>query len=106
MRCDLPTALKWSHPLEKEGAFPRDTKRRKSERQIPYDVTYMWNLKYNTDELIYKRETDSQTQIIDSWLPRSVEGVRGLDWGFGVSRGTLFYTGWINHKVLLLSTGN
>ena len=29
------------------------------ERQIPYDITYMWNLKYDTNEFIY--ETDSQT---------------------------------------------
>ena len=44
---------------------PRDyhTKQSKSdiERQIPYDITYMWNLKYNTNEHIYKMETDSQT---------------------------------------------
>ena len=25
-----------------------------------YDITYMWNLKYNTNEPIYKTETDSQ----------------------------------------------
>ena len=31
------------------------------ERQIPYDITYMWNLKYNTNKLIYETETDSQT---------------------------------------------
>ena len=31
------------------------------ERRIPYDITYMWNLKYDTNELTYKRETDSQT---------------------------------------------
>ena len=31
------------------------------ERQIPYDITYIWNPKYNTNELIYKTETDSQT---------------------------------------------
>ena len=31
------------------------------ERQIPYDITYMWNLKYDTNKLIYKTETDSQT---------------------------------------------
>ena len=31
------------------------------ERQIPYDLTYMWNLKYDTNELIYETETDSQT---------------------------------------------
>ena len=30
------------------------------ERQIPYDITYMWNLKYDTNEPIYKTETDSQ----------------------------------------------
>ena len=29
------------------------------ERQILYDITYMWNLKNNTDEAIYKTETDS-----------------------------------------------
>ena len=44
---------------------PRDyhTKQSKPERerQIPYDITYMWNLKYNTNELNYQRETDSQT---------------------------------------------
>ena len=31
------------------------------ERQIPYGITYMWNLKYDTNELIYETETDSQT---------------------------------------------
>ena len=31
------------------------------ERQIPYDITCVWNLKYGTDEPIYKTETDSQT---------------------------------------------
>ena len=44
---------------------PRDyhTKWSKSdrERQI-YDITYMWNLTYDTNELIYKTETDSKTE--------------------------------------------
>ena len=30
-------------------------------RQISYDITYMWNLRYDTSELIYKTGTDSQT---------------------------------------------
>ena len=30
-------------------------------REIPYDITYMWNLKYDINELIYETETDSQT---------------------------------------------
>ena len=29
------------------------------EMQMPYDITYMWNLKYGTNEPIYKTETDS-----------------------------------------------
>ena len=43
---------------------PRDfTKKSKSERerQIPYDITYIWNLKYNTNEHIYK--TNKLTDI-------------------------------------------
>ena len=26
------------------------------ERQIPYDITFMWNLKYGTNEFIYQAE--------------------------------------------------
>ena len=29
-----------------------------------------------------------------------------MDWEFGISRGKLLYVVWINHKVLLYSTGN
>ena len=32
------------------------------ERRISYDITYMWNLKSDTNEFTYKTETDSQTQ--------------------------------------------
>ena len=27
-----------------------------------YDITYMWKLKYDTNELIYETETDAQTE--------------------------------------------
>ena len=30
------------------------------ERQISYDITYMWNLKNGTNVLIYKTEIESQ----------------------------------------------
>ena len=30
------------------------------ERQIPYDITDTWNLKYDANELIYETETDSK----------------------------------------------
>ena len=35
---------------------------------------YMWNLKHDTNELIYRTETDSQTQRINLWLPRGKVG--------------------------------
>ena len=51
------------------------TKRSKleRERQIPYGITYMWNLKYAINEPICKTETDSQTQRTYLWLPRGEE---------------------------------
>ena len=45
---------------------PRDyyTKWSKSDRekQILYDIMYMWKLKYDPNELAYKTEIDSQTE--------------------------------------------
>ena len=32
----------------------------KREREVPFDIAYMWNLQYDTKELIYKAEIDSQ----------------------------------------------
>ena len=29
---------------------------------MPYDITYMWNLKYDTKELIHKIETGSDIE--------------------------------------------
>ena len=52
------------------------TKQSKSERKIQYDITYMWNLKYGTSELIHKTEADSTTQKTD----------RGCQGGWGLER--------------------
>ena len=55
----------WNNAICSNMDATRDyhTKWNKSEieRQIPYDITYMWNLKYDTNESIYETETDSQT---------------------------------------------
>ena len=65
---------KWNNAICSNMDGPRDyhTKWNKSDRgrQIPYDITYTWNLKYDTSELIYKTETDSQTYNINLWLQR------------------------------------
>ena len=43
------------------------------ERQISYDITYMWKLKY-TNKLICKTEADSQTQKTNLQLPKGKGG--------------------------------
>ena len=48
-----------------------------NQKEIPYDITYMWNLKYDTNEFIYQTETDSQTQRTDAQLPRRREVEEG-----------------------------
>ena len=50
----------------------------KKEKEIPYDITYMQNPKYGTNEPIYKIEIDSQIQRTDLWLPRRKE--EGVGW--------------------------
>ena len=75
----------------------------KRERQMQYDATYMWNLKHNTNQLIYKTKTDSQVQKTDL-LPREM-GVREVrNESLGLAEANC--VGWINDNVLLYSTGN
>ena len=56
-----PSATKeWNDAICSNMHGPRDYH---SEQRIPlsYDPTFRWNLKYDTHELTYERETDSQT---------------------------------------------
>ena len=73
---------------------------RKKDVTIPYNITYMWNLKYGTNQHIYGTETDSQIEE----LPVVEEGRRGKECEFWISRGKLLHIGWINSKVLLYRT--
>ena len=63
------------------------------------------NLKYDTNELIYETEADSQTYRTELWLLRGRGGCRKMDWKFGVSKCKLLHIEWINNNVLLYSTG-
>ena len=57
-----------------------------------YDITCMWNQKKkDTNELIFRTETDSQT-LKNLWLPKGTDGGWGrMDWGFGIGICTLRY---------------
>ena len=59
------------------------------ERQILYDVVYMWNVKYDTNEHIY--ETNRLTERTRLWLLRVKKGGGGMDWELGISRWKLLY---------------
>ena len=50
----MPFAATW---MQLEIIILREVKK----RQIPYDTTYMRNLKYGTNEPTYETETDPQT---------------------------------------------
>ena len=47
-----PFAATW---MDLEIIIPSEV----SQRQISYDITYMWSIKYDTNELICKTEIDS-----------------------------------------------
>ena len=36
------------------------------ERQMPYDIIYMWKLKYDTNELIYETDTENRL-VVAKW---------------------------------------
>ena len=41
--------------------YPTKCSNSESQRQTPYDITYMWNRKYGINEHTHQKETDSQT---------------------------------------------
>ena len=49
-----------------------------SQTKINMIITYTWNLKIDTNELINKTEMDSQAQKTNLWLPKG-KGGRGRD---------------------------
>ena len=64
-------------------------------RQIPYDITYMWNLKHGTMNLsIEKKQTHGHgEQTCGCW-----GGERGVDWEFLVSRCKLLHLEWMDKQ--------
>ena len=54
----------------------------KRDRQIPYDITYMWNLKNDTNESIEQQQTHRHRD--ETFGCQRVGS--GMDWEFGGSR--------------------
>ena len=62
----------WNNAISSNMGGPRDyhTKWNKSKRegQMPYDITYKWKLNYDTNQVLYETETESQAQRSDLWF--------------------------------------
>ena len=45
-------------------------------KQISYNITYMWNLENDIDELICKTVAETQTYRTNVWIPRGERGMK------------------------------
>ena len=66
------------------------------EEKDKHHITYMWNLKYDTNKLIYKTETDPQREHTCGFQGEG--GWGRVDWESGVSRWKLLYREWITRS--------
>ena len=66
----MPFAATWMDP---EIIILSEVSQKEKDKR--HDITYIWNLKYDTNECIYETETNSQTYLrTDLWLPRGRGG--------------------------------
>ena len=63
-----------------DGTRDSHTKYRKSdrERQVPCDITYIWNLIYGTNKPFHRKENHGHGE--------ETCGCQGMDWELGVNR--------------------
>ena len=58
------------------------------ERQIPYDIIYIWNLKYGTNDPMYKTCHEQEEQAVfaigDEW-GNGMDGESGVSSPFGMN---------------------
>ena len=66
-------------------------------------LSHIWNLKYDTNELRYKTETDSRCREQTCGC-QGRGGGNGME--IGVSRCKLLHLEWVSNEILLHSTGN
>ena len=72
------------------------------ERQIPYNITYMWNLKYSTNEPIYETDTEARLVVARLVVAMGEVGEGQKAWEFGISRFKLVYIEWINEVLCIV----
>ena len=99
MGCSSPTS-RYTH----KGTENRDSKKGKYH---PYAITYMWNLKQDTNEHVHETETEVGTQRTNKRVVAQGEELGGgVEWEDGVSKCQLSYLEGISDKPPLSSTEN
>ena len=73
------------------------------ERQIPYDVTYIWILIYGTNEPFQRKENHGHGE--QTCACQGGGGGSGMDWEFGINRYKLSHLEWISNEILLCNLG-
>ena len=76
------------------------------ERHIPYDIPYIWNLIYGTNEPFHRKENHGHGEQTCGCQGGGGEGGSGMDLELGVSRCKLLLLEWISNEILLCSTEN
>ena len=95
----MPFAATWME-LETHTEWNKSER----ERQIPYDITYIWNLIYDTKEPFHRKETHGLRD--QTCGCQGGGGGSGMDGVLGVNRCRLLPLKWISNEILLCSTGN
>ena len=67
------SVVRW---MDLESVIPSEVSQKEKDK-YNNDITHMWNLKYDTNELIYKAETESQISKTNLRLPKGKHGREG-----------------------------
>ena len=89
-----------------DGTRDSHTKQSQSERerQIPYGITYIWNLIYGINEPFHRKENHGHGE--QTCGCQGGEGGSRVIGELGVNRYKLLPLEWISNEILLCSTGN
>ena len=74
------------------------------ERQIPYDIIYIWNLIHGTNETFHRKENHGLGE--QTYGFQGGGGGSGVVGELGINRCRLLPLEWISNEILLCSTGN
>ena len=96
----MPFEAKW---MNLEIIILREVSQK--EKELPYGIIYMWNLKYDTNQLIYEtnRIKDIENKLV---VAKGNGDGRGEEQEFGIYRCKPVYTERTDNKILLNSTVN